>query len=118
MAAYECKTLYQAQTSTGYQIVLTLARSYVSILSNGGTVWVRPRFTTETSGTTPTSPIPSNGVVASWARLLDGDTLALGGEFSNALLGHGSQTISFLDVWCESGPADVVVVGATRVDGS
>lgn len=118
MAAYECKTLYQAQTSTGYQVVLTLARSFVSLLNNGGTVWVRPRFITETSGTLPTSPIPSNGVTVSWARMLDGDTLSFGGDFSNGLLGHGSQTISFLDVWCESGPSDVVVVGATRVDGA
>lgn len=102
--AYECKTLYQAPAGAGYQVIFSVTKAFVSVLSRGGTFWVRPRPPGDKPGTIPTSPIPSAGVVADgWIRIGDGES-AVFGDSGAIVVRPPSATIFatlFLDVWCE-----------------
>lgn len=103
-SAYECKTLYQAPAGAGYQVLFSVSKSFVSVLSRGGTFWVRPRPAGDKSGTLPTSPIPSAGVVADgWIRMGDGESATFGDSSNTGIRkvsGSAFATL-FLDVWCE-----------------
>lgn len=110
--AYECKTLYQAPATAGYQVIFSVSKSVVSVLSRGGLFWVRPRPAGDRAGTLPTSPIPAAGIVADgWIRIGDGENAVFGDAqvFGVRKTSGSSFATLFLDVWCES-TGDLVAV--------
>ncbi len=100
--SYESATLYQATSSTGGQIVFSKGKVFAAVLSQGGTFWVKAHSPNDTSGTIPTTPIPSaNAQATGWSRILDGQTVSWGSDGAQAS-GPGDQVL-FIDYWCESG---------------
>jgi hypothetical protein len=116
---YETATLYQCSASTGYQVVFSKGKWIVSAQARGGFIWVKPHSPPEVPGTLPTNPTPSAGTVAAgWIRVNDGAAVEFGHEWPNSL-GSTPSTVTtaeladqvlFLDVWCETGNSDLVVV--------
>ncbi len=100
-------TLYQAQAGIGYQIILSVVRKLVSVSINGGEIWVRARYVPDLSGTLPTNPVPANGVVANWTRMVSGGPVLTYGDEVSTRSPYGPK-IKFLDVWCVSA-GDILV---------
>lgn len=102
--AFETQTLYSCTGSTGSQVVFAKPKSVVNVLVKTGVIWVKPHSGQDTSGSVPTTPIPSaNSVANGWVRLNDGEGASWGIEQASSVQGAGTiDAVGFLDVWCET----------------
>lgn len=100
--AYETQALYSCTGSSGSQIVFAASKRFVNVLVRTGVIWVKPHSSLDTSGTTPTTPIPSAGSIANgWVRLGDNQGASWGLE-DPLRSTTGADLLGFLDVWCET----------------
>lgn len=106
---FETKTLYSCTGNSGSQVVFSKGKFFVSAMVRTGVIWVKPHSAKDTSGTNPTSPIPSaNSIADGWVRLGDNQAATWGtdpqttqNETSPPVFLDAEQ-IGFLDIWCET----------------
>lgn len=108
-SGFETKTLYSCTAGTGSQLLFSTGKWFVQVMSNGGTVWVKPHSSLETPGTPPTNPTPSaNSIADGWIRLLNSESATWGKDPGTTATesappsGMAMEQIAFLDEWCEA----------------
>jgi hypothetical protein len=105
---YDCKTLDQAQAGTGYQVLFSSGKRFVSVLARTGTFWVRRRSPLDGigQGASFTSPVPGGvgTTVDGWIKITDGQEIDLGKDHPESTLHVPAmdQILGF-DVWCVLG---------------
>lgn len=112
VSSYETYTLYQGQSDTGYRLTFSQARRFISVVANGGVVWMKPWYVGESPTALPvTSPVPSDGTAVSrWIRAQDAQQITWGNQNASGFQIVGAPTIQYLDLYFEA-VADVIAVG-------
>lgn len=108
LVGIETQTWYSTTADSGQQLVFGRAHGFVSCLAQTGTYWVKRHSPDETSGTPPSTPVPSaNAVASGWGRITDGQTISWGQE---GVASTSNEQTLFVDAWNQTTSGNLICV--------